>query len=270
MVAPTDASAIGGGGHATLRRTAIADAADAQPPKELSPALVRVLPSDEVTPGTLLADQVVRSAIGVEQGEYVEITRAHVTEQRAADVIFGRPGWVMCRVQPADLSTVERPVALLSALGLSLLGVAPGDQIILEGVPTDRQETPSLRLIAHETSAAIADRRKEISGGGFTSRFPSSRDALGVYPDLPEVYLDLARRKQLGLNATKLGTVRIRASRRYQLLTEGREFALIVLLAMLAVAFAQTAATAWILGGLAVLASGGLVAWRVRRRLRRL
>ncbi len=94
-----------------------------------------------------------------------------------------------------------------------------------------------------------------------------SRDALGVYPDLPWVFLDSGTRTALHVRG-KLGTVRIRASRRYQLLRELREAFLLALLAL--VGLAQVIQEPVVLIGLTVavlILSAIAVVLRLRSRL---
>ena len=52
-----------------------------------------------------------------------------------------------------------------------------------------------------------------------------------VSPDLPWVFLDSSTRAALGLGEQKLATVRVRASRRFQLRKELREMLLLIVLA---------------------------------------
>lgn len=58
---------------------------------------------------------------------------------------------------------------------------------------------------------------------------------MGVYPDLPWVFLDSAARTSLGIHG-QLGTVRIRASRRYQWSAEIRELLFLLVIAFIGLA----------------------------------
>jgi hypothetical protein len=210
-------------------------------------------------------DQVARNALGLELTETAALERARVPRNRLADAVFGRPTYVTCRVQPADLTTVEREVCLTDPLTLSLLGIGSGDEVVVDGFPAGGDTAVSTRrLRAHEAPDTVLDRRSTLSGGTFESRFPSSRDALGVYPDLPWVFLDSGTRSALHVRG-KLGTVRLRASRRYQLLRELRESLLLALLAL--VGLAQVIKHPAVLIGL-TLAVLGLSAAAVIMRLR--
>ncbi len=198
-------------------------------------ALARVLHDDSVAHGVVLVDQVLRDGIGAEIGEIAQLIPALPSLSRSSDSLVARCHYTMCRVQTADLTSVEQRVCLVDELTLRLLGIESGDEVVIEGIPTSdgHLAVPSIRVKAYSVSAAIVDRRCLLEGGALDSRFPSARDALGVYPDLPWVFLDSALRARLGLAGQKLGVVRIRASRRYQVIKELREMLLLLTIAFL-------------------------------------
>jgi hypothetical protein len=230
--------------------------------------LVAVQRDPGIEPHELATDQVARNALGLELTERATLQPARVHRNTFADAALGAPTYVTCRVQPADLPTVERHACLVDTLTLSLLGISSGDEVVVEGFPDDADLAVSTRKVrAHEAPDTVLERRSELSGGTFESRFPSSRDALGVYPDLPWIFLDSATRTALHVRGN-LGTVRIRASRRYQLLRELRESFLLALLAL--VGLAQVIRSPAVLVGLtlAVLALSAIAAvMRLRNRL---
>jgi hypothetical protein len=190
--------------------------------------LARVLLRDGDAPGAEL-DQVVREAIGVEVGEEVVLAAVEVPRRRWPDLLIGRPNHVTCRVQSADVSTLEREVCLLDELSLELLGVASGDEVVIDGLhDPETGAVQSLRVRAFATSDAVQRRRESLHGGDFGARFPSARDALGVHPDLPWIFLVDKTQQRLMLRAATLGTVRVRSSRIYQLRREVREVALLL------------------------------------------
>jgi hypothetical protein len=198
--------------------------------------IARVIADNDQPRGRLGVDQVIRNSLGVEKGENVVIKSVQVAKNSTANWLFTRPQYVMCRVQSADLATVEREVALVSPSALNLLGITSGSRIIVEGNPRSGEMVPAFRIRAHEVPDDIHDRRRALSGGGFESRFPSSQEALGVYPDLPWIYLDSAIRSRLGLGSNKICAVRVRASRRDQLAIELREILLLFVLASVGLA----------------------------------
>lgn len=189
--------------------------------------------------GHLQADQIVRDALGIEIGEIAVIEPCEIQRRlRVFDYLIGTPTYVICRVQSADASTVEREVSLVDELTLGLLGVESGDAVVIEGVPESSSgdtKVPWVRVKAFQTTDDVLERRSRLSGGDLTCRFPTARDSLGTFPDLPWVFLDSAARTALGLSGQKLGVVRIRASRRYQLVKELRELLLVVAVAFIGI-----------------------------------
>jgi hypothetical protein len=213
-------------------------------------------------------DQVLRNALGTEVWEHVRLTKVKVGSTPISDLILFRPHFVMARVQAADLATVEQNVGLVSPLTLGILGIQDGDAVIVQGAPDAEGNVEDVRLRVHVAPDDMLDLRKEVSGGSLSTRFPSARDALGVFPDLPCIFLDSASRARLGLGRTKLSAVRIRASRSFQLNREFRELLLVLILAFLGFAtlVKSTAALAALFGFL-LLVVGGVIRSRLRRRL---
>jgi hypothetical protein len=230
-------------------------------------APARLIRENLQTRGTIGVDQVLRNALGVEIGERVLSGPAIGNENAIADFLFARPHYVMCRVQSADLATVEQNVALMSPTALRLLGVPGGARVVVEGCTNPANVLQVVRLTALELSDETLERRRDLSGGDFAARFPSSRDALAVFPDLPWIFLDYAERTALGLGHSKLAVVRVRASRRDQMIAEVRELLLLFVLA--AVGLAALIKSPVLVGGLlAVLVVIGLLVARARLRRR--
>ena len=104
--------------------------------------------------------------------------------------------------------------------------------------------------------------------GGFGALYPSSRDALGVYPDLPWIFLDKTTRALLGLGSQKLAIVRVRSSRVFQLRQELREIMLILVIAFLGlvdIVTSPSARSVMIVSMVLIIASA--VVLRMRSRL---
>lgn len=196
-------------------------------------ALVIANPDSEEST-TVEVDQVIRNAIGVEVGESVTLRSVKLHRRRWPDLIIGRPNYVTARVQVADLAIVEREVCLIDPLTLELLGIESGEEVVLEGNPDARGAIAQVRVKAFATSDEIQQRRADLDGGDFSALFPSARDALGVYPDLPWVFLDRSTRTALGLHR-KLAPVRIKPSRSFQLRRELREMMLLLGIAFIGV-----------------------------------
>lgn len=226
----------------------------------------RLVVAADVPRGVVEADQTLRNALGVELSEYVEVGRAQVERSRIGDLLLARPHYVVCRVQHADLSTLERDACLLSPLAMTLLGVASGNELVIQGNPGADGAVPEIRLAAHAVPPEAQDLRERLSGGVDT-RYPSTRDALGVFPDLPWIFLDAGARDRLGLGRTKLAAVRVRTSRKNQIGTEIRE--LLVVLAVAFVGLAQVVKSWEVIAvGLAAIIVVMLVAVRSRIRSR--
>lgn len=215
--------------------------------------------------GSAGVDQVLRNALGVELQEPVRLSAVTIDTTPLADAVLATPHFSMVRVQPADLATVEQDVGLLSPLAMDILGLQSGDLAVVQGSPDADGKVPKLRLTMLTTPEETMQRREKLSGGGITSRFPSAKDTLGVFPDLPWLFLDSAARSKLGINGRRLSVVRVRASRRFQLYREIRELLLVLVLAFLGLA--SVIETRWFL--LIVLAAVGLAAlWVIRQRLK--
>jgi hypothetical protein len=174
-------------------------------------------------------------------------------------------------VQPASLPTVEQEICTVDQLTLQILGIADGDELVVEGIPAPGStRVPSARLRAHLTPSDILAQRVALSGGVMTARFPSTAETMGVEPDLPWIFMDSGTRTALGLAGTKLGVVRVRASRRNQVTKEFREILLLLTLAFVGL-ITVVESTVW-----KVVATSALIAValttihrRIRRRLGR-
>ncbi|MCX4825086.1 hypothetical protein OG883_35545 [Streptomyces sp. NBC_01142] len=219
---------------------------------------------------TVQVDHSLRVGLGLEPGEAISVRQARLphSSRRWHDFIFGRPNYLVCRVQDADRPSAEQEVCLVDELTLNLLGVENGDDVVIEGFPDEDGCVPVLQLKAIRTSEEILERRKQLHGGALTSRFPSSLDALGIYPDLPWVFIDRGMWNGLGIGGQWLSTVRIRSSRAYQLKKELREMVFLLGIAFIGVVQLLRGAL-WqvLIMVLLVLVVGCVVTVRMRARL---
>lgn len=258
ILPPDGAKSLGSPTHVTV----------SSPMTGLPPVIARLLVSRQQERGTAGVDQVIRNALGIELQEQVHVRPLAVPSRWLADRVIARPHFGMLRVQAADLTTVERDVALVNPLAMNLLGLSDGDMLVLQGVSTTSKAANEVRLRAFCMPDSVRERREEVSGGSLDARFPSSSDALGVFPDLPWIFLDSAVRRKLGLEDKKLAAVRARASRTFQLERELREMMLVLALAVIGVATVVDRPI--LIGtfiGLVVIASLGLVLMKIRRKL---
>ncbi len=224
----------------------------------------------EVDTDEVLVDQAIRNGIGVEIGEHVTLEPCGVAHHHVADLLLSTPHSLLCRVQQAELVTSERRAALLSRLALDLIGIESGDRVVVEGLPAEPGgELRTVTVRAFEAPSDIIERRERLGGGGFQHRFPAARDALGVYPDLPGIFIDRALRSQLALDQPQLAVVRVRASRKDQVTKETREMLLVVVLAF--IGLLQVVEAGWIWVGFLLAAATivfGIIGMRLRSRLR--
>lgn len=182
-------------------------------------------------------DQIVRNALGVERQEVVHVEQACPRRNLIMDLLIGRPNYVTCRVESAAPPSVERDACLVDSLVLSLLGVTENSLLVIEGAPQpDSIDVPTIRIRAVIVTDEVGNQRYRLNGGGFEARYPSSSDALGVYPDLPRIFLDAKFRNALGLGSHKLVAVRVRASRWDQTTREARELLLVLALSFIGIA----------------------------------
>ncbi|MEU7042108.1 hypothetical protein AB0A77_13755 [Streptomyces varsoviensis] len=203
-------------------------------------ALANVVVAPDIAPDdvrTLQVDHSLRVGLGLEPGEAVTVVPAQVRHggSRWTRFFFGPPNYVACRVQDGDRASAEHEVCLLDEMTLELLGVGSGDSVVIEGFPDRDGIVPTLELKAIRASSEVQERRTYLHGGDMTSRYPSSLDALGTYPDLPWVFLDRRLWWGLGLGEQWLATVRIRSSRSYQLKKELREMVFLLGIAFIGV-----------------------------------
>jgi hypothetical protein len=230
--------------------------------------LARVVTEEKVADGVILVDQTLRNSLGTEQQEYVLVSPAKVPPHRLADKLLSKPRYILTRVQPADLVTTEQNACLLSPLAMSLLGLSDGDNLVIEGIPNgNNQVVPERRMRAHVAPESLLTRREDLSGGSFITRFPSASDALGVYPDLAWIFLDAANREQAGLGSSKLAVVRLRASRRFQLMRELRELLLLLVLAFIGIATAVKSKLVLLIVPFIIIGMVVVIRSRLRQRL---
>ncbi|MFE0104431.1 hypothetical protein [Streptomyces sp. NPDC059009] len=262
------AQALGNPSHAIVQNAQIPAARHERLGALANVIVAADIPDDDV--GTVQVDHSLRVGVGLEPGEKITVRAAQLprARQRWQELLFGRFNYVTCRVQDGDRASAEHEVCLIDTLTRELIGAESGDDVVLEGFPDSSGIVPVLQLKAINTSDEVQQRRKELHGGDMTSRYPSSLDALGTYPDLPWVFLDRRLWSGLGLENQWLATVRIRCSRSYQLKKELREMVFLLGIAFIGVVTVLNS-IAWQAISLAVLVLlvGFVVNVRLRSRL---
>lgn len=190
-----------------------------------------IIRNDDVDDGCVHLDQTVRNAIGVDVGERVAIEP--IRGGRAYPLSLLRRRYVVMRTQSADLMTLEKSACAMSRWALDLLGVAHGDQVVIEN---EVMEDGSYRLVpvrlrAYELPDDAFEQRRRLQSASLATRFPDCSEALGVKPDLPWIFIDAGARRRLDLQ--KCDAIRVRPSRRFKLLKESRELGFVVVLALI-------------------------------------
>lgn len=169
-------------------------------------------------------DQIARNALGVEIGE-----RVTVVGVEAPTILRHRH--VVTRWQAADISVVEQDACILDVTAMKLLGVEDGDKVVLTGLPVagGRINSLPLRVFAAEDKIQL---RRNLDGGGLESRFPGTDQVLGVYPDVPWIFIDFDAAAQINVLSPKLSPVLVRAGQVSLLSREARELVLVLTLAV--------------------------------------
>jgi hypothetical protein len=192
--------------------------------------------SSPTDPEEAQLDQVPRNALGVEVGERVSIQPLPKQGRVWGDLIVPDPIYTYCRIQAAPLVSMERDIVIMDPLAMSVVGVETGDEVVIEGVPSKPGESaPRERLRVVPMTEQLEKQRMDLVGGGPESRYPSALIALGVWPDLPWIFMDQSTRQRLNLGQSRVAAVRVRASRRDLLVKEARELLLLLVLAAIGV-----------------------------------
>lgn len=240
-------------------------------PAALAGVIVRDTNSD-VREDLIEADHVIRMACGVEVGETIVVQPAELSRDTVGDLIVGSPTYLTMRVTLADPASAERDIILMNKLALDIIGVAPGDYVVVEGagVKGSHEENAQVQVVvlkAFEASEAVEENRHRVTGGTWGARFPAAIDTLGVRSEIPLAFLDYELRVRLGVHAQTLGTVRVRPARLHQFWAELREIVLILAVAFIGVVVVAPYPWLQALLILALLAlTLGLVIYRLRRR----
>ena len=161
---------------------------------------VDIKKTNHLAPGQVGIGNNLRYAIGVTTGDEVQVidNSPPADWTRQFDKILGqRP--VLCRVRKAVHPDIGFEVCRLSEAAMDDLGITPGDHVVIESA------TEILSLKALPLREEIIDRKRRQTAQN-SDRYPDPVSALdldqiaGTDVDVPEIYLDSERRKDLGLN----------------------------------------------------------------------
>lgn len=206
-----------------------------------APRVIATVYRDESTgvpdpaPQAVEVDQMLRMGLGVEAGEHIIVRPVEVDRARWPDVLLGPPNSLTLRVTMADPSSTERDVCLMTELSLQLLGVSSGDYVVLEGAADESGRVRTMAVKAFAVPDDVLSERRRVANGTWGGRFPGVRETLGVWPDIPIVFIDATTRARLGVSAQQLGTIRARPARLHQFGAELREMMLLLAVALIGV-----------------------------------
>lgn len=168
---------------------------------------------------------------------------------------------VVARVEPAELTMTEQNACLLSELAIDCLGLRSGDEIVLHSAEARKDGKNGVvhvkkRLKAYVATAEVREQRKQNTAQRKNSD-----------PVLSTILLDDAVRTQMGL-PRRGGAVIVAPSRRYVLADNLREVAIVAAVALWGVAASTHGGWRGMWAALAVVVPVGLIALRVRSKLR--
>jgi hypothetical protein len=106
-----------------------------------------------------------------------------------------RPNYITMRVEMADPTTIERDVALMSGLSLSVLGIPDGGWAYIEGLPSTE---------GAGSGVLAARRMRAMNADGFAGGFDADPH------DLPRISIDFSNREALNVKVNS--TVRVRVA----------------------------------------------------------
>ena len=113
---------------------------------------------------------------------------------------------------------------------MDVLGLRPGDEVVIEASATHDGAPRTIKLRAHHTPELRAALYQDMQEPSRHARFSDCAELLAVSPDLPILFPDAEHRRQLGIAAC--APVRVRASRRDQWSRELRDPSLLLVLAV--------------------------------------
>jgi hypothetical protein len=168
-------------------------------------SLIAALSSDEAVQSEteIHMDQTIRDAIGVGVRERVKLyplpSHGGILH-RLIDRLLPRKYLIM-RVQSAHIVMIEKPGCMIPKIAMDFLGVEPGDEVILESTvreaPDSDHRLARLTLRAYPTPPDAQELRERTQSGMLQSRFPDCSEALGMFPDLPWLFIDADARNAL-------------------------------------------------------------------------
>jgi hypothetical protein len=162
-------------------------------------------------PTEIKLDQMARVAIGVSPGEHCNLAPLKVPISIRFGNTIGRlfaARWLGGRGVKATGPVLERPMCWIDRSMLTALGVDEGGSVVvaaieaMKGKGSPRFVLRYRKLQAHAPPPEqVAARMTSLHPDDPDARFPDPSEILGVFPDLPWVWIDQQTRSVLGLGA---------------------------------------------------------------------
>jgi hypothetical protein len=203
-------------------------------------------------PWDLRVDESIRRVLGLEIGEFVDWElekneglrfdssrtgdrgRSEARAHHQSPGIF-RHRFQISRVQEADPSHMDQDSCLMDSTSIQLLGLSDGDRVVVVG-----RNFRKVTLRVYSAGDKLTYRRK-TAGGVADWPYPSVAGTLGIYPDIPWIFLDREARAKLGVDQSPLQPVVVRALTRSIWVAEGRDIVLSFAIGFVGVVFTAIA-----------------------------
>jgi len=149
--------------------------------------------------------------------------------------ILGRR-YLFFRVCKADIPDMEKNICRIPSDSFKLLGCEEGDRVICEYPVRDGDfyRLRECKIKCYGASEEMIKKREEMEEENISARYPSAEKLLKVSPDIPRIFLDAHARDEL--HVEPIDPVRVRRDLFHLFLKQIREFGIILLLSILAVA----------------------------------
>jgi hypothetical protein len=189
-------------------------------------------------------DKTLRTAIGVVEDEPVKIMRVKKRRRDLLTWLLDHTiprNYFIFRTQIADVTLDEKASCALSQIALNMMGIQEGDHIVLEGLRPLKDDPDGY---SYEVTHAVAKvyvsppemvaQRETIQRSIADPQHPDCSEMLGVYPDIPWIFVDEDIVKRNGLNIDPCSPIRVRVERRHQIIKNLSGFAGLIVLGLLA------------------------------------
>ncbi|MFB9445495.1 hypothetical protein Dvina_19295 [Dactylosporangium vinaceum] len=218
---------------------------------------LRTLFDSRVPAERIVLDSTTLFAIGLPQGEPVGLANCDGTANRIRNILFGSRHTI-ARVGRTAVIDIEKPVIRLPEEMLDLLGVASGNQVIVEAVSVQSGRSKvaraSLRALPWRDRSPLLIARSQTG-------VPDNQQLVGD-EDFPQISLDLATRERLGI--VPGSAVYVRPAVSSLLAREFSSVSFILIAAVFSAAALQSAALAIVSASIYVLLAMFVAGVRLR------